>query len=125
FSVVGLAPLILKSNSASLLVEDYAACLELRSEGCQLIENISDDLGVPGWNDGFSSLENVESVIAAMRLHGSTLGDDVITARVGISDGLGGHATYRAVGGKRVTVVEQVNDFIASTYGIPHTITST
>nr|GFB92288.1 nuclear pore complex protein NUP205 [Tanacetum cinerariifolium] len=84
---VGLVPLLLKSNSASLLVEDYAACLELRSEGCQLIENISDELGVPGWNDGFSSLENV--------------------------------------GGKRVTVVEQVNDFIASTYGIPHTITST
>ncbi|GKA84110.1 nuclear pore complex protein NUP205 [Tanacetum coccineum] len=44
--MVGLVPLLLKSNSASLLVEDYAACLELRSEGCQLIENSSDDPGV-------------------------------------------------------------------------------
>ncbi|GJS27963.1 nuclear pore complex protein NUP205, partial [Tanacetum coccineum] len=58
FSVVGLVPLLLKSNSASLLVEDYAACLNLRSEGCQLIEKNSDDPGVLGWNDGFSSLEN-------------------------------------------------------------------
>nr|GEW31502.1 nuclear pore complex protein NUP205 [Tanacetum cinerariifolium] len=44
--MVGLVPLLLKSNSASLLVEDYAACLEIRSEGCQLIENSSDDPGV-------------------------------------------------------------------------------
>ncbi|GJY30129.1 ABC transporter C family member 2-like protein [Tanacetum coccineum] len=49
FSVVGLVPLLLKSNSASLLVEDYAACLNLRSEGCQLIEKNSDD---PGGTDG-------------------------------------------------------------------------
>ncbi|GJS59061.1 putative reverse transcriptase domain-containing protein [Tanacetum coccineum] len=58
FSVVGLVPLLLKSNSVSLLVEDYAACLEFSSEGCQLIEYNSDDPGIPGWNDGFSSLEN-------------------------------------------------------------------
>lgn len=44
--MVGLVPLLLKSNSAGLLVEDYAACLELRSEGCQIIENSSDDPGV-------------------------------------------------------------------------------
>ncbi|XP_024980449.1 nuclear pore complex protein NUP205 isoform X1 [Cynara cardunculus var. scolymus] len=44
--MVGLVPLLLKSNSVSLLVEDYAACLELRSEGCQVIENSCDDPGV-------------------------------------------------------------------------------
>nr|XP_043623465.1 nuclear pore complex protein NUP205 isoform X2 [Erigeron canadensis] len=44
--MVGFVPLLLKSNSAGLLVEDYAACLELRSEGCQVIENSSDDPGV-------------------------------------------------------------------------------
>ncbi|GKF79274.1 hypothetical protein Tco_0234842, partial [Tanacetum coccineum] len=47
FSVVGLVLLLLKSNSARLLVEDYAACLELRSEGCQLIKYNSDDPGEP------------------------------------------------------------------------------
>lgn len=44
--MVGLVPLLLKSNSANLLIEDYAACLELRSEGCQIIENSCDDPGV-------------------------------------------------------------------------------
>ncbi|KAI7728587.1 hypothetical protein M8C21_001105, partial [Ambrosia artemisiifolia] len=44
--MVGLVPLLLKSNSAGLLVEDYAACLELSSEGSQVIENSSDDPGV-------------------------------------------------------------------------------
>ncbi|KAK1417250.1 hypothetical protein QVD17_26375 [Tagetes erecta] len=44
--MVGLVPLLLKSNSAGLLVEDYAACLEISSEGSQVIENSSDDLGV-------------------------------------------------------------------------------
>ncbi|KAL4589768.1 hypothetical protein LXL04_002678 [Taraxacum kok-saghyz] len=44
--MVGLVPLLLKSNSCGLLVEDYAACLELRSEGCQIIENTSEDPGV-------------------------------------------------------------------------------
>jgi nuclear pore complex protein Nup205 len=44
--MVGLVQLLLKSNSASNLIEDYAACLELRSEECQLIENSSDDPGV-------------------------------------------------------------------------------
>ncbi|GJV95853.1 nuclear pore complex protein NUP205, partial [Tanacetum coccineum] len=58
FSMVGLVPLLLKSNSVSLLVEDYAACLEFSWEGCQLIEYNSDDPSIPGWNDGFSSLEN-------------------------------------------------------------------
>ncbi|KAK9269394.1 hypothetical protein L1049_001167 [Liquidambar formosana] len=44
--MVGLVQLLLKSNAASCLVEDYAACLELRSEECRIIENSSDDLGV-------------------------------------------------------------------------------
>ncbi|KAM7512709.1 hypothetical protein LguiB_011584 [Lonicera macranthoides] len=44
--MVGLVQLLLKSNSASFLIEDYAACLELRSEECQVIENSSDDPGV-------------------------------------------------------------------------------
>ncbi|XP_076958818.1 nuclear pore complex protein NUP205-like [Bidens hawaiensis] len=44
--MVGLVPLLLKSNSAGLLVEDYAACLELSSEGNQVIENSSEDSGV-------------------------------------------------------------------------------
>lgn len=44
--MVGLVPLLLKSNSAGLLVEDYAACLEISSEGSQAIENSSEDLGV-------------------------------------------------------------------------------
>ncbi|KAI8022266.1 Nuclear pore complex protein NUP205 [Camellia lanceoleosa] len=44
--VVGLVQLLLKSNAASSLTEDYAACLELRSEESQIIENSSDDPGV-------------------------------------------------------------------------------
>lgn len=44
--MVGLVQLLLKSNAASSLIEDYAACLELRSEECQIIENSSDDPGV-------------------------------------------------------------------------------
>ncbi|KAK6945090.1 Nucleoporin Nup186/Nup192/Nup205, partial [Dillenia turbinata] len=44
--MVGLVQLLLKANAASSLVEDYAACLELRSEECQLIENSNDDPGV-------------------------------------------------------------------------------
>lgn len=44
--MVGLVQLLLKSNAASCLIEDYAACLELRSEDCQVIENTSDDPGV-------------------------------------------------------------------------------
>lgn len=39
-------PLLLKNNAANSLVEDYAACLELRSEECQVVENSSDDPGV-------------------------------------------------------------------------------
>ncbi|KAM0018026.1 putative nucleoporin [Helianthus debilis subsp. tardiflorus] len=44
--MVGLVPLLLKSNSAGLLVEDYASCLEISSEGSQVIETSSDDSGV-------------------------------------------------------------------------------
>ncbi|KAK9060723.1 hypothetical protein SSX86_021429 [Deinandra increscens subsp. villosa] len=46
YRIVGLVPIVLKSNSAGLLVEDYAACLELSSEGSQIIENSCDDSGV-------------------------------------------------------------------------------
>lgn len=44
--MVGLVPLLLKANAANSLVEDYAACLELRSEQFQAIENTDDDRGV-------------------------------------------------------------------------------
>lgn len=44
--MVGLVQLLLKSNAATCLVEDYAACLELRSEECQIIENSANDPGV-------------------------------------------------------------------------------
>ncbi|XP_077210823.1 nuclear pore complex protein (DUF3414) isoform X2 [Tasmannia lanceolata] len=44
--MVGLVQLLLKSNATNSLVEDYAACLELRSEQFQVIENTSDDPGV-------------------------------------------------------------------------------
>ncbi|XP_009364040.2 nuclear pore complex protein NUP205 [Pyrus x bretschneideri] len=44
--MVGLVQLLLKSNAASSLIEDYAACLELRSEACQIIENTTEDPGV-------------------------------------------------------------------------------
>ncbi|CAK7343274.1 unnamed protein product [Dovyalis caffra] len=44
--VVGLVQLLLKSNAANSLVEDYAACLEGRSEECQIIENKADDPGL-------------------------------------------------------------------------------
>ena len=44
--MVGLVQLLLKSNAANSLVEDYAACLELRSQECQVIENSGDDPGI-------------------------------------------------------------------------------
>ncbi|GFP89371.1 nuclear pore complex protein nup205 [Phtheirospermum japonicum] len=44
--IVGLPQLLLKSNSANGLIEDYAACLELRSEECQIFEDSSIDPGV-------------------------------------------------------------------------------
>ncbi|WCJ29645.1 Nuclear pore complex protein NUP205 [Euphorbia peplus] len=44
--VVGLVQLLLKSNAASNVVEDYAACLELRSEEHQVVENSANDPGV-------------------------------------------------------------------------------
>ncbi|XP_059635097.1 nuclear pore complex protein NUP205 [Cornus florida] len=44
--MTGLVQLLLKSNAANFLIEDYAACLELRSDECQIIENSSEDPGV-------------------------------------------------------------------------------
>ncbi|KAL3535856.1 hypothetical protein ACH5RR_004317 [Cinchona calisaya] len=44
--MVGLVQLLLKSNAALPLVEDYAACLELRSEESQIVEDSSEDPGV-------------------------------------------------------------------------------
>ena len=44
--MVGLVQLLLKSNAANSLVEDYAACLESRAEESQNVENSSDDPGV-------------------------------------------------------------------------------
>ncbi|KAL2479697.1 Nuclear pore complex protein [Abeliophyllum distichum] len=44
--MVGLSQLLLKSNAAGGLIEDYAACLELRSEETQVIEESSEDPGV-------------------------------------------------------------------------------
>ncbi|KAL4302983.1 hypothetical protein GQ457_10G003370 [Hibiscus cannabinus] len=44
--MVGLVQLLLKSNVATSLIEDYAACLELRSQECQVIENSGDDPGI-------------------------------------------------------------------------------
>ncbi|VFQ73605.1 unnamed protein product [Cuscuta campestris] len=41
--MVGLVQLLLKSNVAGCLVEDYASCLELCSEECQSIEDMSED----------------------------------------------------------------------------------
>lgn len=44
--MVGLSQLLLKSGTASTFIEDYAACLEMRSEECQIIEDSSTDPGV-------------------------------------------------------------------------------
>lgn len=44
--IIGLVQLLLKSNATSSLIEDYAACLELRTEESQVIENSADDPGV-------------------------------------------------------------------------------
>lgn len=44
--MVGLVQLLLKSNAAGCLIEDYAACLELRSEECQFIEDSNEDPGI-------------------------------------------------------------------------------
>lgn len=44
--MIGLVQLLLKSNAAGCLIEDYAACLELRSEECQFIEDSSEDPGI-------------------------------------------------------------------------------
>ncbi|GAA0150858.1 hypothetical protein LIER_09706 [Lithospermum erythrorhizon] len=42
----GLAQLLLKSNAAASMIEDYASCLEVRSEESQIIEDSSKDTGV-------------------------------------------------------------------------------
>ncbi|KAK9706158.1 hypothetical protein RND81_07G107800 [Saponaria officinalis] len=44
--MVELVQLLLKSNAATSLVEDYASCLEIRSQESQKIEDNGDDLGV-------------------------------------------------------------------------------
>ncbi|KAK4265201.1 hypothetical protein QN277_026284 [Acacia crassicarpa] len=44
--MVELVQLLLKSNAANSLIEDYAACLELRSEESQIIERTNDDPGI-------------------------------------------------------------------------------
>ncbi|KAH1127098.1 hypothetical protein GLYMA_06G222100v4 [Glycine max] len=44
--MVGLVQLLLKSNASNSLIEDYAACLELRSEELQNLENNNDDPGI-------------------------------------------------------------------------------
>ncbi|KAK8287191.1 hypothetical protein V6Z11_D07G041700 [Gossypium hirsutum] len=44
--MVGLVQLLLKSNVSTSLVEDYASCLEFRSQECQVIENSRDDPGI-------------------------------------------------------------------------------
>lgn len=44
--MVGLVQLLLQSHAASSLVEDYASCLEIRSQENQNMDNSSDDLGV-------------------------------------------------------------------------------
>ncbi|ESW10307.1 hypothetical protein PHAVU_009G198200 [Phaseolus vulgaris] len=44
--MVGLVQLLLKCNASNSLIEDYAACLESRSEEFQSLENSSDDPGI-------------------------------------------------------------------------------
>ncbi|KFK26746.1 hypothetical protein AALP_AA8G287800 [Arabis alpina] len=44
--LVGLVPMLIKINAANSLIEDYAACLELRMEEGDAVENSCDDLGV-------------------------------------------------------------------------------
>ncbi|XP_019419243.1 PREDICTED: nuclear pore complex protein NUP205-like [Lupinus angustifolius] len=44
--MVGLVQLLLKSSAANSLIEDYAACLELRSGESQTVENNTDDPGI-------------------------------------------------------------------------------
>ncbi|KAK4487351.1 hypothetical protein RD792_006029 [Penstemon davidsonii] len=44
--MLGLSQLLIKSNAANGLIEDYASCLELRSEESQVIEDSSEDPGV-------------------------------------------------------------------------------
>ncbi|KAH7657158.1 nuclear pore complex protein Nup205 protein [Dioscorea alata] len=44
--IIGLVQLLLKSNAANVLIADFASCLELRFEECQVIENTKEDPGV-------------------------------------------------------------------------------
>ncbi|KAL9275467.1 Nuclear pore complex protein NUP205-like protein [Drosera capensis] len=46
FRIVGLAQLLVKSHAGSSLVEDYAACLELRAQEGLYVENNNDDPGI-------------------------------------------------------------------------------
>nr|AFJ66182.1 hypothetical protein 11M19.28 [Arabidopsis halleri] len=44
--LVGLVPMLIKIDAANSLIEDYAACLEVRLEEGEVVENSCDDLGV-------------------------------------------------------------------------------
>lgn len=44
--MVGLVQLLLKSNASNSLIEDYAACLESRSEESQNVDDNNDDPGI-------------------------------------------------------------------------------
>ncbi|CAE6088933.1 unnamed protein product [Arabidopsis arenosa] len=44
--LVGLVPVLIKIDAANSLIEDYAACLEVRLEEGEVVENSCDDLGV-------------------------------------------------------------------------------
>ncbi|EOA12740.1 hypothetical protein CARUB_v10028249mg [Capsella rubella] len=44
--LVGLVPMLIKIDAADSLIEDYAACLEVRLEEGEVVENSCDDLGV-------------------------------------------------------------------------------
>ncbi|KAL4195214.1 hypothetical protein AMTRI_Chr05g72240 [Amborella trichopoda] len=44
--MAGLVPLLLESNASNNLIEDYAACLEMRAEECLVTDTLSDDIGV-------------------------------------------------------------------------------
>ncbi|KAL5729570.1 hypothetical protein ACHQM5_002502 [Ranunculus cassubicifolius] len=44
--MIGLVQLLLKSNATKCLIEDYATCLDLRSEEYHAIEDTAEDIGV-------------------------------------------------------------------------------
>lgn len=53
--LVGLVPMLIKIDAANSLIEDYAACLEVRLEEGEVVENSCDDLGVLIMQVSFSS----------------------------------------------------------------------